>query len=43
MKHLGDITKLNGGEIPPVDCITGGSAYFGRKSTARARRFGQAK
>ena len=25
MKHLGDITKLNGAEIPAVDCITGGS------------------
>lgn len=25
MIHLGDITKINGGEIPAVDCITGGS------------------
>ena len=25
MKHLGDITKINGGEIPVVDVITGGS------------------
>lgn len=25
MKHLGDITKLNGAKIPPVDVITGGS------------------
>lgn len=25
MKHLGDITKLNGAGIPVVDCITGGS------------------
>lgn len=25
IKHLGDITKLNGAEIPVVDCITGGS------------------
>ena len=25
MKHLGDITKLKGAEIPVVDCITGGS------------------
>lgn len=25
MKHLGDITKLNGAEIEPVDVITGGS------------------
>ena len=25
MKHLGDITKINGAEIPIVDVITGGS------------------
>ena len=25
MIHLGDITKIRGDEIPPVDCITGGS------------------
>ena len=25
MKHLGDITKIHGWDIPPVDCITGGS------------------
>ena len=25
MKHLGDITKMNGAEIPIVDVITGGS------------------
>ena len=25
IKHLGDITKLNGAEIPVVDCIIGGS------------------
>ena len=25
MRHLGDITKINGAEIEPVDCITGGS------------------
>lgn len=25
MKHLGDITKINGGEIETVDCIIGGS------------------
>lgn len=23
--HVGDITKLNGAELPPVDIITGGS------------------
>ena len=25
MNHLGDITRINGAEIPPVWCITGGS------------------
>ena len=25
MKHVGDITKLHGWELEPVDCITGGS------------------
>lgn len=25
MKHLGDICKINGAEVEPVDCITGGS------------------
>lgn len=25
MRHLGDITKIHGDEIPPVDVITGGS------------------
>lgn len=25
MKHLGDITKINGADIEPVDCIIGGS------------------
>jgi DNA (cytosine-5)-methyltransferase 1 len=25
MKHYGDITKLNGADLPPVDVITGGS------------------
>lgn len=25
MKHFGDITKINGAEVPPVDIITGGS------------------
>lgn len=25
MKHYGDITKLHGYDLPPVDCITGGS------------------
>ena len=25
MNHLGDITKINGAEVAPVWCITGGS------------------
>ena len=25
MKHFGDITKIHGYDLPPVDCITGGS------------------
>lgn len=25
MRHVGDITKLNGAELPPVDVMTGGS------------------
>ena len=25
MKHLGDITKIHGDQVEPVDCITGGS------------------
>ncbi len=25
MKHLGDITKIDGSAVPPVDVITGGS------------------
>lgn len=25
MKHLGDITKIHGWEVEPVDCVTGGS------------------
>ena len=25
MKHFGDITKVNGAEVPTVDIITGGS------------------
>lgn len=29
MKHLGDITRLNGAEIEPVDVITGGSLFDG--------------
>lgn len=31
MIHLGDITKLNGWEIPPVDIVTGGEPVSGSK------------
>ena len=34
MMHVGDITKLNGAELPPVDIICGGSPCQG---TARLR------
>ena len=27
MTHYGDITKLNGAELPIVDVVTGGSPY----------------
>ena len=37
MLHVGDITKLNGAELPPVDIITGGSPCQGR-SCRRAFR-----
>lgn len=29
MIHVGDITKLNGADLPPVDIITGGSPVPG--------------
>ena len=28
MKHYGDITKINGADVPLVDIITGGSLRF---------------
>ena len=31
MKHLGDITKINGAEIETVDVITGGSPCAERR------------
>ena len=27
MKHLGDITKINGYDVPIVDIVTGGSSF----------------
>ena len=45
MKHLGDITKLNGAEIPPVDIITGGSpcqdlSVAGKRAGLEGKRSG---
>lgn len=41
MIHLGDITKINGAEIPKVDVITGGSpcqdlSVAGKRAGAKA-------
>ena len=41
MIHMGDITKLNGAELPPVDIITGGSPCQDL-SVAQGRRDGLA-
>ena len=43
MLHVGDITKLNGAELPPVDIITGGSpcqdlSVAGASKTPRPQR-----
>lgn len=35
MKHLGDICKINGAEIEPVDCITGGSPCQGLSNAGK--------
>ena len=45
MIHLGDITKLNGAEIPVVDCITGGSpcqdlSVVGKRAGLKGERSG---
>lgn len=45
MKHLGDITKINGAEIEPVDCITAGSpcqdlSVAGRRAGLEGERSG---
>ena len=45
MIHLGDITKLNGAEIPVVDCITGGSpcqdlSVAGKRAGLKGERSG---
>lgn len=35
MEHLGDITRLHGGEVPPVDIITFGSPCQNLSSAGR--------
>ena len=45
MKHYGDITKLHGYDLPPVDCITGGSpcqdlSVAGKRDGLRGERSG---
>ena len=45
MKHLGDITKIHGGQIEPVDCITFGSpcqdlSIAGRRAGLAGERSG---
>lgn len=45
MKHLGDITKIRGDQIPVVDCITGGSpcqdlSVAGRREGLKGERSG---
>ena len=45
MKHYGDITKLNGADLPPVDIITGGSpcqrwAIYEKEKEAEKRKEG---
>ncbi len=37
MKHIGDIMKINGAEIEPVDVITGGSPCRGILRRAERR------
>lgn len=46
MKHLGDITKINGAEIEVVDVITGGSpcqdlSVAGKRDRPRRHRWMQ--
>jgi len=37
MVHVGDITKLKGSELPPVDIVTGGSPCQDCRWPARGR------
>ena len=43
MEHLGDITQLHGGEVPPVDIITFGSPCQNLSSAGRREGLGGAK
>ena len=43
MEHLGDITRLHGGEVPPVDIITFGSPCQNLSSAGRREGLGGAK
>ncbi len=43
MEHLGDITRLHGGEVPPVDVITFGSPCQNLSSAGRREGLGGAK
>ena len=43
MAHLGDITRLHGGEVPPVDIITFGSPCQNLSSAGRREGLGGAK
>ena len=38
MKHLGDITKLKGTEVPIVDIVCGGQPVSGLVSGGQTRR-----
>lgn len=45
MKHLGDITKINGANVPPVNVVIGGSpcqdlSVAGRREGLKGERSG---
>ena len=47
MIHIGDITKINGAEIEPVDCVTAGSpcqdlSVAGKRAGLEGERSGNA-
>ena len=37
MKHFGDITKIHGADVPPVDAVIGGSPCQGFPSPVAGR------